>query len=129
MVDTVAHIANVAAMEDKLPNKREESTLWEGDELTVRFLLEEGKLNLCLRLLHEVKSETAARAGDAAWLTLGAHAAGLSGGADALGAKLGTFEQSMGALMRCAFEHVEAVQTTDLAELFVHVSEVLAAAG
>ena len=26
--------------------------LWEGDELTVR-LLEEGKLNLCLRLMHE----------------------------------------------------------------------------
>ena len=34
----------------------------------------------------------------------------------------------MGVLLRCAFEHVEAVQTTDLPELFQHAAEVLAAA-
>lgn len=36
------------------------------------------------------------------------------------------FEQSLGVLVKCALEHVEAVQTTDLPELIDHVAGVLA---
>ena len=45
MVDSLKHVAQVATMEHKIPREGDQ-TLWEGDELTVRFLLEEGKLNL-----------------------------------------------------------------------------------
>lgn len=49
LTDSLLHISNVALMEHQLPRDSEDSTLWEGEELTVRFVLEEGKLNLCLR--------------------------------------------------------------------------------
>ena len=38
------------------------------------------------------------------------------------------FEQSLGTLLRCSFEHIEAVQTTDMPELFQHAAEVLSLA-
>ena len=54
MIESLQHIANVASMEHRLPRDVNDSaTLWEGDEQTVRFLLEEGKLNLCVRLMRE----------------------------------------------------------------------------
>ena len=56
LTDSLQHIANVALMEHRLPRDSEDSTLWEGEELTVRYMLEEGKLNLCLRLMEEYKS-------------------------------------------------------------------------
>ncbi len=44
MIDSLVHISNIALMEHRLPRTGGEAdaTLWEGDELTVRFLLEEG---------------------------------------------------------------------------------------
>ena len=36
---------------------------------------------------------------------------------DALRKRMSAFETSMGQLLRCAFEHIEAVQTADMAEL------------
>ena len=41
LTDSLQHIANVALMEHRLPREGE-STLWEGEELTVRYMLEEG---------------------------------------------------------------------------------------
>ena len=59
--ESLLHISNIALMEHRVPREggNDDSTLWEGDELTVRFLLEEGKLNLCLRLMHEYKLKQA----------------------------------------------------------------------
>ena len=59
LTDSLQHIANVALMEHRLPREGD-STLWEGEELTVRYMLEEGKLNLCLRLMEEYKRGQAA---------------------------------------------------------------------
>ena len=130
MVDSLVHISNIAQMEHRLPRSGD-GTLWEGDELTVRFLLEEGKLNLCLRLMHEFcrRMEGLLQAPEryAAFLAETAAAAELPD-TGTLEQRLLTFEQGMGVLLRCAFEHVEAVQTTDLPELFQHAAEVLAAA-
>ena len=36
LTDSLQHIANVALMEHRLPRDSEDSTLWEGEELTVR---------------------------------------------------------------------------------------------
>ena len=43
LTDSLQHIANVALMEHRLPREGD-STLWEGEELTVRYMLEEGAL-------------------------------------------------------------------------------------
>ena len=131
MVDSLVHISNIALMEHRLPRSEGDSTLWEGDELTVRFLLEEGKLNLCLRLMHLYSSAVAAQAPGtrtyAQWLAKTAQDCGLPD-AETLQSRLLTFEQCLGSLIRCALEHVEAVQTCDLQELMEHAAEVLTAA-
>eukprot|EP00966_Prymnesium_polylepis_P007470 171624-Prymnesium_polylepis.1 len=126
MVESLAHLANIALMEHRLPSKVSEQTLWEGEQLTVRFLLEEGKLNLCVRLMHEFKDWCAKKGGLAKreeWLAECAPAAELT--AANLKQKAESFEHSLGALLRCSLDHVEAVQTTDLSELTSHVHDVL----
>ena len=52
----------MALLEHRLPREGE-STLWEGEELTVRYMLEEGKLNLCMRLMEEYKRAQDSREG------------------------------------------------------------------
>lgn len=44
---------------------------------------------------------------------------------DTFGGQLSRWEQSLGQLLRFALEHIEAVQTTDLAQLFQHAATVL----
>jgi len=113
-------------MEHKLPRDNDDATLWEGDELTVRFLLEEGKLNLCMRLMKEYKIKQAqAQAGDYAAFIIKAAKSVEMTDVEAFKQRLLVFEQSLGVLLKCALEHVEAVQTTDLPELVDHVHAVL----
>ena len=129
MIDSIQHIASIAQMEHRLPREGD-ATLWENDELTVRFLLEEGKLNLCLRQINAyttVLSQCAdTPAKRSAWLTRTARELGMESDA-ALQSKLNAYETSLGVLLRCAFQHVEAVQTTDLPLLFEHAAQVLSA--
>lgn len=55
MADVFGRIANISDMESKLPASKKDATLWETEEQALRFLLEDGKLNLCLRNLIEFK--------------------------------------------------------------------------
>jgi hypothetical protein len=51
-VESLQHIGNIAVMEQRLPQSHAASaTLWERDDLTVRYMLEEGKLNVTLRAM------------------------------------------------------------------------------
>lgn len=129
VTDSLLHISNVALMEHKLPRDSEDSTLWEGEELTVRFILEEGKLNLCLRLMQEYKKAQATEKAKGATSYaefLGKAAASCEAkDAEQLKARLLVFEQSLGVLLRCSLEHVEAVQTVDLPLLVAHCAAVL----
>jgi len=137
MIDSLMHVSNIAMMEHRLPRSENDSTLWEGDELTVRFMLEEGKLNLCLRLMHDYcrqrySPHTMEGGQYKAWLKstatdLARVAPESKLDVEAVEGRIFTFEQGMGVLLRCAFEHVEAVQTTDIPELIEHACEVLSA--
>ena len=81
-------------MEHRLPSNQEDQTLWEGDQLTIRFLLEEGKLNLCVRLMHEYKKwRRSAGVMSADTLSHTATSCDLPSG-DALLQKLASFEQA-----------------------------------
>mmetsp|Transcript_74675 Transcript_74675/g.148406 ORF Transcript_74675/g.148406 Transcript_74675/m.148406 type:complete len:308 (-) Transcript_74675:240-1163(-) len=130
MIDSLVHIANVAKMEHRLPRAEGSATLWDEDELTVRFVLEEGKMNLLLHLMQTFSQSVAAKQpgtpGYEQWLT---HTARDCEAVDAnqLRARLLTFEQCLGTLIHCALQHVEAVQTTDLQLLMAHCAEVLQA--
>ena len=128
LVDSVEHVSNIAMMEHRLPRSDGDSTLWEGDELTVRFMLEEGKLNFAIRILDSfseaVKGLPIGEAEYAAWLQRTARTCGLQDG-DEMRLKLLQFEQALGTLIRCAMDHVEAVQTTDLHTLMRHIESVL----
>lgn len=55
MAEIFGRIANISDMESKLPSAKTDATLWETEEQALRFLLEDGKLNLCLRSLVEFK--------------------------------------------------------------------------
>ena len=56
MTEIFGRVANITDMESKLSSSKNESaTLWETEEQALRFMLEDGKMNLCLRSLAEFK--------------------------------------------------------------------------
>jgi hypothetical protein len=57
MADIFGRVANVSDVESKLPSAKDNATLWETEEQALRFVLEDGKLNLCLRLLIDFKTK------------------------------------------------------------------------
>ena len=56
MAETLTRIAKVSEAEAKLPKANDDATLWECEEIALRFVLEDGKLNLCLRNMVDYKS-------------------------------------------------------------------------
>mmetsp|Transcript_4272 Transcript_4272/g.8517 ORF Transcript_4272/g.8517 Transcript_4272/m.8517 type:complete len:308 (-) Transcript_4272:1857-2780(-) len=122
MVDSLQHITNIALMEQRLPKKSEEGTLWERDELTIRFVLEEGKLNLALRLLSDLRDfEESEEKGSA--LERAAEVLQVEKGT--LETRMRVFEQSLGLLLNCSLRSVESLQTADLPLLLTHILRVL----
>ena len=117
MADFVGRIKSITDIEAALPKEDESQTMWEGDELALRYVMEEGKLNLCLRTLVAFRESSygdrtdneAKDCHDRSYRTQ----------------KLDAFEIGMGGLLRNAWAHDEAVQTTDLPLLVGYVAGVL----
>ena len=114
MADTFGRIANVSDMESKLAGAKDDKTLWETEEQALRFLLEDGKLNLCMRNMIEYKHHQRL-----------SRAEGYHGGILETSVQCDKFEKGLGVVLRNAWNHVEAIQTTDLYALMIHVAEVL----
>ena len=55
MAEVFGRLATISDMESNLSSAKNDCTLWETEEQALRFLLEDGKLNLCLRNLMEFK--------------------------------------------------------------------------
>mmetsp|Transcript_25125 Transcript_25125/g.43370 ORF Transcript_25125/g.43370 Transcript_25125/m.43370 type:complete len:320 (+) Transcript_25125:88-1047(+) len=124
MAESLQRIASIAIMEQKLPKKGDEGTLWEREELTVRFLLEEGKLNMCLRLLNDFKLAFRNSATKRSLIQKASEELNLK--PEEVEAKVDAFEQNMGVLIHCALKSVESLQTVDIPLLIKHSGEVLA---
>ncbi|RHY37642.1 hypothetical protein DYB25_007491 [Aphanomyces astaci] len=78
--------------------KQDNATLWECEELALRYILEDGKLNLCLRLLVEYKDyEHGISQRD---LDVQPEAKEL----------ISQFERGLGVMLKNAWLHVEALQ-------------------
>ncbi|OQS00783.1 hypothetical protein ACHHYP_02700 [Achlya hypogyna] len=110
MANNMTRFGEISEMERKLP-KQENATLWECEELALRYILEDGKLNLCLRLLVDYKEyerNTIGRDFDAEAKEL-----------------LLKFERGLGVMLKNAWLHVEALQTTDLPLLVEYIATVL----
>lgn len=124
MTDKLVYVTDVAMREQRLPRKADPGTLWDRDELTVRFLLEEGKLNLCLRLMTEYSQFTRTPTYST---TVQQVSTEMSVDKKVIENRLESFEHSMGMLLSCAFKSVESLQTIDMPLLLEHVKDVLQA--
>jgi hypothetical protein len=134
MAESLQQVANVAFMETHLPGvdqnavqqqgKKKQGTLWdqEKDELSVRILIEEGKLNLCLRVMQSMKESERSP-------TFQADMTAVSKQYDVSMSRViercKTFERALGSLLLFAFRHVEAMQILDLPNLMAHCAQVL----
>lgn len=122
IADVLEHVSKVAVMEAK-NSKKKEGSLWERDEFTVRFIIEEGKLNFLLRSLTSFKTlQYSIREGK---VDLEQHSKALKMDINMLNSKLTKYEQSLGLLLECCFGSIEALQILDLHELWSLVSGVL----
>jgi len=120
LAEPLRYTASIAGMENKLRKTKGDAnqTLWESDQLACRYLLEEGKVNLVLRLLTDAKSKSIEDVDGTR-----TKAAVESLGVDA--AIPQAIEQDLGVLLRCALEHAEATATLDLLEFSQHIAAVL----
>jgi|EP00670_Eutreptiella_braarudii_P002455 hypothetical protein len=112
MADTLQHLASVAMMEEKDSAKKEGGSIWERDELCVRYIIEEGKINMLMRTMNDFKKY---------------QYQAMKEGAKEEDGKVSTkvFEQSLGILLKCAFTAVEALQTLDVTNMIEHIAMVL----
>jgi hypothetical protein len=98
-------------------------TLWEREEYCVRYILEESKANMLLRLLTDFKQaqkqvrEGVLKASDIA------HKLQLD--ENALLSKMRVYEESVGVLLKHCYMSIEVLQTTDLNHLIDHIALVV----
>ncbi|KAF1777224.1 hypothetical protein GQ600_23001 [Phytophthora cactorum] len=134
MAEQINRIGNITEMERQLP-KKHGATLWECEEIALRwvassilaalrsadrvcqllsssYLLEDGKLNLCLRNLVDYNNylKRMIERGPVKTETM---------------ATLEKFEHGMGLTLKNAWLHAEAVQTTDLPLLIEYIHDIL----
>ena len=126
MLTALQHITDIAVGEAKQAGAEKAGTVWERHELVVRYLLEEGKLNLTLRLLVNFKDmqrqEKFAGALQTAQLKE-PHV--VFDDVPTIKVKAALFEQTLGMLLSCALSAVESLQTLDMPLLLEHMARTL----
>uniref|UniRef100_A0A7S2FHB2 Uncharacterized protein n=1 Tax=Alexandrium andersonii TaxID=327968 RepID=A0A7S2FHB2_9DINO len=138
LVDSLKQLTRLVQLEGRMPvnskvtesagrNQDSEGTLWDQDahENAIRILVEEAKVNLCLRMMNDYKRWCYNAEERAATMRQAKQAFEYS---DAqLQAKCGQFEESLGMLLMRAFVHVETLQLMDIPLLIEHCTMVLQA--
>jgi hypothetical protein len=116
---------NTKVSEAQGRNRDSDGTLWDQEqhETAIRVLVEEAKVNLCLRIMHDFKKWS---------YDNNAKADGIREAVEAYAyqeiqveQKLYQFEETLGALLWRAFVHVETLQLMDIPLLIEHCSVVL----
>jgi len=141
MSDSINQVAEVAFLEMCMPfrgaidtsakvvtevlGRKEEGTLWDqdDDQVAIKILLEEGKINLCMKLLYEYVRDMSSKE-KAAKLICGASVK--TGYTEAsIEKSVLLFEKGIGILIHLAMEHVEVLQILDSGTLIEHFSNVM----
>lgn len=136
LVDSLKQLTRLVSLEKRMPpnarvgeahgrNTDSEGTLWdqESHENAIRILVEEAKVNLCLRMMNDYKkwqyntTERKATIADAMRSFDYSEAQ--------LEQKCRQFEEALGHLLWRAFVHVETLQLMDIPLLIEHVALVL----
>jgi len=126
MIDSLQHIAAIASMEERLASNNtanKEGTLWDKEELVVRFLLEEGKINLCLRNMRDFKEFVRKVQKDSS--VIDQYVSSTKSDTSTLMNRLLIMEVSLGVLLKLCFNAVECLQLVDCPLLIQYISEVL----
>jgi len=137
LVDSLKQLTRLVQLEGRMPantkvteahgrNKESDGTLWdqEAHENAIRILVEEAKVNLCLRMLNDYKkwqSDPQNRSSSIEeCLRMGVSEA-------VIDQKCRQFEEALGVLLWRAFVHVETLQLMDIPLLIEHCALVLEA--
>lgn len=133
LVDSLKQLTRLVQLEGRMPanakvgeaqgrNQDSDGTLWdqEAHENAIRILVEEAKVNLCLRMMSEYKmwqynSAEKARCMAEAIQTYEFNELQLD-------QKCRMFEEALGVLLKQAFMHVETLQLMDIPLLIEHLS-------
>lgn len=140
LVDSLQQLSRLVQLEGRMPdnskvseslgrNEDSEGTLWdqEANENAIRILVEEAKVNLCLRMMMDYKTwqyNPVAR-----HESLQAAMASYETTKLQLDQKCRSFEESLGVLLWKAFLHVETLQLMEIPLLIEHICDVLSKAG
>ena len=128
MLEGIQQITDAAVLENKNVDRdtQASTTLWERNELIVRYILEEGKLNLTLRLLVDFKDlqrqeQFASKLSAAKQAEPNASFDDLS----TIKIKAALFEQTLGVLILCSITSIEALQVIDFPLFIEHIAKTL----
>ena len=106
-------MAVITDMESALPQSKD-ATVWETEEQAVRYIMEDGKLNLLLRSAIDYKSYTRLVINTPEELNMRSHIKSCE-----------QFEAGIGGILRACWLHVEGVQVTDIPAFCKYVQDVL----
>lgn len=136
MVESLKQLNRLVQLEGRMPvnskvadiqgrNGDSDGTLWdqEAHENAIRILVEEAKVNLCLRMMHDFKRWQSTPTENRASMASASQA--LEKGDMQLEQKCLQFEEFLGLLLMRAFQHVEALQLMDVPLLIEHCAMVL----
>lgn len=139
LVDSLKQLKRLVHLDGKMPanakltdaqgrNRDSEGTLWDQEqhENAIRILVEEAKVNLCLRLMNDYKKWQYNPAERTATVQQAVRDTGHSEAQ--LMQKCAQFEESLGLLLWKAFAHVETLQLMDIPLLIEHCIMILEAA-
>ena len=127
----LVHVTETAQLQRKAPNPKAGDvagisgatpTLWDKETVAVRLLLEEGKLNVCLRLLYRHRRQ-ATQPNFPQLLASVSKTRGMT--VQRLRSNLAVYEGCLAKILACAYENVEVVQTTELSEAVEYAFYVL----
>jgi len=136
LVDSLKQLSRLVHLEGRMPNNTKVSemqgrnvdsdgTLWdqESHENAIRILVEEAKVNLCLRMMTDYKEwqyDTVRRT-----TTMQDAIRSYEYNETQLEQKCRMFEESLGVLLCKAFQHVETLQLMDIPMLINHIYAIL----
>ena len=131
MLEALVHVTETAQLQRKAPNPKAGDvagisgaapTLWDKETVAVRLLLEEGKLNVCLRLLYRHRRQVT-QPNFPQLLASVSKTRGMT--VQRLTSNLAVYEGCLAKILACAYENVEVVQTTELSEAVEYAVYVL----
>jgi hypothetical protein len=141
LVESLTKLTSLVQLEGRMPantkvgeahgrNKESEGTLWDQElhENAIRILVEEAKVNLCLRMMNDYKKWQYDARESQATISEVMHQYDQLGRPMSHGQleqKCRQFEEALGSLLWRAFVHVETLQLMDIPLLIEHAAMVL----